>query len=269
MTIYKDWCTETETIFELESNSTIDDGDAFVLKDGIDPALWPDQGRLEVIAVPHHEGRHFAKRPKEFLPIIDKLGELHKAGFAHGDIRGFNTIFSEVVGQGWLIDFDFGGNTNAEEGGVLKYPTGYKRELQDGSRIGTGDETIEQWHDYYALGNLLFKQHVFTPPTSDASIDIKSPFVRWVLSLKRHFKSLSKGYVQQRLAAVFYKWLHLEAAPSEDMIKELKELLIELDEIGWTLQTNSIFKRVLDPIDDASGRTEPNATGSATRKKIY
>ena len=131
MTIYKDWCTETETIFELESNSN-DDGDAFVLKDGTDPALWPDQGRLEVIAVPHHDGRHFAKRLKEFLPIIDKLGELHKAGFVHGDIRGFNTIFSEVLGQGWLIDFDFGGNTNAEEGGVLKYPRGYQDELTDG-----------------------------------------------------------------------------------------------------------------------------------------
>jgi RIO-like serine/threonine protein kinase len=26
----------------------------------------------------------------------------------HGDIRGFNTVFSENEGEGWLIDFDFG-----------------------------------------------------------------------------------------------------------------------------------------------------------------
>ena len=269
MTIYKNWCAKTEKILELKSNSNDDNEDAFVLvKDDIE-TLWPDKGRLEVIAVPHHEGRHFAKRPKEFLPIIDKLGELHKAGFVHGDIRGFNTIFSEVLGQGWLIDFDFGGNTNAEDGDVLKYPGGYQDELIDGSRIGRGDETIEQWHDYYALGDLLFQKHMFISPPSDASIDIKSLFVRWLLSLKRHFKSLSKGSAQWRLDRTYNKWKYPKAAPSEDMIKELKELLIDLDEIGWTLQTNPKFKKVLDSIDDASGRTEPNATGSAARKKIY
>ena len=46
---YKNWCPKTETIFELKSNSN-DDWDAFGLKDEIG-ALWPDQGRLEVIDV--------------------------------------------------------------------------------------------------------------------------------------------------------------------------------------------------------------------------
>jgi hypothetical protein len=53
------------------------------------------------------------------------------------------------------------------------------------------------------------------------------------------------------------------------MIKQLKELLIDLDKIGWTLERNSHFQRVLktfDGISQSSGRTEPNATGSPPRK---
>ena len=49
------------------------------------------------------------------MPIIDKLRELHKSGFVHGDICGFSTIVSKVPDQGWLIDFDFGGNKKAEK----------------------------------------------------------------------------------------------------------------------------------------------------------
>eukprot|EP00978_Attheya_sp_CCMP212_P022160 scaffold65752_cov58-Attheya_sp.AAC.1 len=76
--------------------------------------LWESEGKLLVIAAPFREGRHFAKTPAEFIPIFDALKSLHESGFVHGDIRGFNTVFTdaaegEAEDKGWLIDFDFGG----------------------------------------------------------------------------------------------------------------------------------------------------------------
>jgi hypothetical protein len=91
------------------------------------------QKRLVVIAIPFREGRHFAQNPKDFLPIIDHLEKLHKAGYVHGDIRAFNTVFSEEEGKGCLIDFDFSGKT-----GTVFYPKGYNQSLADGDRIGRG-----------------------------------------------------------------------------------------------------------------------------------
>jgi len=57
---------------------------------------------------------------------------------------------------GELIDFDFGGKY-----GTRTYPPGYKGELPDGDRIGKEEEPIEMWHDWYALGRLIFIVHRF------------------------------------------------------------------------------------------------------------
>jgi RIO-like serine/threonine protein kinase len=70
-----------------------------------------------VIATPCRRGGHVAKKPKAFLPIIDQLEKLHKMDFVHGDIRAFNTVFGEQEDQGWLVNFDFGG-----EPGIRRYP---------------------------------------------------------------------------------------------------------------------------------------------------
>jgi hypothetical protein len=83
--------------------------------------LWWSEGKLLVIAAPYREGRHCAQTPAEFEPIISELEKLHKAGFVHGDIRGFNTVFTDVPGHGWLIDFDFGGK---EDEATTVYPEG-------------------------------------------------------------------------------------------------------------------------------------------------
>jgi hypothetical protein len=85
--------------------------------------LWRSQGELVVFETPFREGRHFAKKPGEFVPIIQALEKLHEDGFVHGDIRGFNTVFSENEGEGWLIDFDFGGREGKP---TTVIPRGYK-----------------------------------------------------------------------------------------------------------------------------------------------
>ena len=95
--------------------------------------------QLLVIATPFRKGRHLAKRPKDFLPIINHLETLHDKGYVHGDIRAFNVVFpEEKCGSGYLIDFDFSGKP-----GEVVYPKGYSSLLPDGDREGEGGEKIE------------------------------------------------------------------------------------------------------------------------------
>ncbi|KAG7357926.1 RIO1 family protein [Nitzschia inconspicua] len=116
--------------------------------------LWTRSSQdLLIIAVPYRDGRHYAESPADFLPIIDQLQALHKAGFVHGDIRAFNIVFKDDE-KGWLIDFDFGGRSD-----VQTYPTGYRRNLDDGTRMGEERETITKYHDWYAFGKLMFTIH--------------------------------------------------------------------------------------------------------------
>lgn len=138
--------------------------------------LWQSGGKLLVIAAPYREGRHCAKTPAEFEPIISELGKLHEAGFVHGDIRGFNTVFTDVKDQGWLIDFDFGGK---EDKLTTLYPDGYKASLSDGFRPGSEGEPIRKWHDWYSLGYLIFQCHFFILPRPEL-IQILNKLNKWL-----------------------------------------------------------------------------------------
>ena len=113
---------------------------------------------LEIIATPYRKGRHEAKSPKAFLPIIAQLEELHEKGFVHGDIRAFNTVFGESEEEGWLIDFDFGGRA-----GKTVYPKGYRDALVDGHRLGESEKEITKWHDWHALTQLCLQSIGFIP----------------------------------------------------------------------------------------------------------
>jgi tRNA A-37 threonylcarbamoyl transferase component Bud32 len=74
---------------------------------------------LEIIAIEYKPGRHVARTPSEFIPVIEQLELLHSHGYVHGDIRAFNVVLAgkdDVVlagkdekGVPGLIDFDLGG----------------------------------------------------------------------------------------------------------------------------------------------------------------
>ena len=68
-------------------------------------------------------------------------------------------MFNEEDSQGYLIDFDYGGRKNE-----AWYPKGYHWELKDGHHLGSKGNYIEMWHDWYALGQLIFVVHKLKPP---------------------------------------------------------------------------------------------------------
>ena len=179
--------------------------------------------QLLVIATPFRKGRHFAKRPNEFLPIIEHLEALHRAGYVHGDIRAYNTVFSEG-GTGFLIDFD-----NSGKAGEAVYPKGYNRKLDDGDRVGEGGEEIKVWEDWYALGQLIFYVHKIEPPSVDVPMgfgngnELKSLFT----DCERYWLDVQEDVVVQNKVA------------------ELKALLKQLDEKNCTINPSINFKKCL------------------------
>jgi hypothetical protein len=124
-------------------------------------------GAFLLISMPHLHGKHVATRPKAFLPIIDHLVAMHQQGLVHGDIRACNTVLDyndttliDDDPKGWLIDFDLGGPV-----GTATYPDGYNVSLADGLRVRVpSGANIEKWHDWFALGQLIFTAHEFTRP---------------------------------------------------------------------------------------------------------
>jgi hypothetical protein len=199
--------------------------------------FWKDSKKktIQIIATPYRPGQHFATSPKAFVPIIDQLQSLHENGFVHGDIRAFNTVFgNESNEQGCLIDFDFGGYK-----GKRFYPKGYRRALDDGHRIGRGGQEILEWHDWYALGNLIFTLHRLLAP--DGAGD---------------------GLLSYKISDF---WSGLETDPTQEEIEDLKALLSLLEEKGWRVKPKPSFRQALDE-NAASGATNVKATGSPPKK---
>lgn len=185
--------------------------------------FWTHSGdrTLRIIAIPYKKGGHVATKPTHFIPVIDQLKELHAAGFVHGDIRAFNTVVSDQADQGGLIDFDFSGIPGHA------YPQGYVQCLPDGRRLGNGKDKgihdkLRYWHDWYALGKLIFAVHVLKPPNGD-------------------FEAHSSMWA--RASTIAMELTELGDESSEDniarCIEKLQGLLRDVEDQGWTIQQNS------------------------------
>ena len=206
-----------------------------------DDDLWTPGNSLRVIRTPYRPGFHVATRPTSFLPIIDDLVKLHDMGFVHGDIRGFNTVFDEN-GRGCLIDFDLGG-----EHGNAQYPPGYRVDLRDGKRIEVQDPSIiEKWHDWFALGRLIFEVHKIVLPDA-------APAEDWM-----------------KLAQLDKAWESRCEDPTREMIDDLKTFLTEAEKAKWKVQPNLTFlgelKRIYGLEKAGMEGTNPRATGSPPKK---
>lgn len=198
-------------------------------------------GNITLIATPYRKGRHFATRPTDFVPIIDHLKELHDDGFVHGDIRANNMVFGERgedgAPNGWLIDFDFGGKA-----GNAVYPPGYNRALSDGQRMGRGGKSIEKWHDWWALANIIFFFHTLEGPRD--SLKLKT------LDLKGLWNDLKK-----------------DEDITDGKVMALQNFLRDIEKCQWTVAPSQGFQDELELGKSTKIGTRPGATGSPPQKK--
>ena len=189
-------------------------------------------GQLQIIAIPYKNGSHRVSRPSDFLHIIDQLEKLHSHGYVHGDIRGFNVLYGD---DGGLIDFDFGGRVGKA------YPKGYRRMLTDGWRLGTGDagrthNTLQYYHDWYALGKLMIAFHRWNKPpnfTSDAD--------------------------RARFFDAWNNWRDLDSTPTSFDIEKLKDDLKFFDQ-HWTVCPERTFATELTRFE---GQKQMDTCGEA------
>ena len=115
-----------------------------------------------------------------------------------------------------MIDFDFSGIA-----GEVTYPAGYVTCMGDGDRIGFGKETIEKWHDWYALGRVIFDVHKLNPPTEE----------QFTMDYFTH-----KQY-----------WMRVKTHPSAEQILELKNLLSKVDDDGWRVEASDKLRKLVKP----------------------
>lgn len=204
----------------------VSEGNAAMAKTGNDDdSFWTQSNErgLLVISTPYKEGKHVAEKPSSFLSVIDQLQKLHKAGYVHGDIRAFNTVFGECGG---LIDFDFGGKPGR------RYPKGYRPILVDGLRRGSGENedsenTLVCWHDWYALGRLIFFVHTIEPPADEQD--------------GRHVDEL-----ELRVHRMDKQWKKIDRDPKPRDIDDLRCLLEDLRKQNWTVRPNENFIKELN-----------------------
>jgi hypothetical protein len=216
---------------------------------------------LLVIATPYRPGGHVAKKPRAFLPIIGQLEKLHKVDFVHGDIRAFNTVFGEQEEQGWLIDFDFGGKL----GTGTRYPKGYRNKLDDGDRIGDGEDQSEilKWHDWYALCRLIFEVHELDPPDGQDEEHASKGWLMTTIAKFRQKRTRDEvDKAKSRSTAMAKVWKFRATDPTPEQIEELKKMLCDLDKQGWTVRPSPSFKKELQKTTGEPTATNREATGS-------
>ena len=201
--------------------------------------------KLRIIAIPYKEGEHFPKQPSDFKAVIKQLQLLHDHGYVHGDIRAFNVVFCGT--DSGLIDFDFSGQPGKA------YPNGYRGKLTDGHRIGTPTAKLDKhsklqyWHDWYALGQLIFSVFHLTRPANDQYA--KSEYD----GARRDFDDLR------------YEWIELlsdvenknNEMPKDfdSMINELLSILDQLTALNWILKPVSDFAIDLDAVANKNNAT--------------
>jgi hypothetical protein len=197
-----------------------------------------------VISTLYRDGCHVATQPKAFIPIINHLKALHNKGFVHGDIRAYNTVLQysktddKEEPKGWLIDFDFGGKA-----GQAKYPIGYVTSLNDGRcpLVCYEGSLILKWHDWYAIGQLIFSIHRWQPPNA---VDTENLRFSWWNKFWHPFRERPLINQYGKLSQMWRFWECIVKDPSADDIETLKQFLRDMDKQGWTLRTEEDFDDV-------------------------
>ena len=134
--------------------------------------------------------------------------------------------------QGWLIDFDFGGKVQEK----VSYPPGYKNDLSDGRRFGEEGQSIEKWHDWYALGHIVFNLH-----------RLRSPHKSTLPLGPEEDEKRNKIYqLRDDLYDTLNQLETLTGIENKD-IEELKAFLQLAEDCNWTVGLTGRFKLDMNP----------------------
>ena len=96
------------------------------------------------------EGDNIPRHLRQFIMIIKTLGEIHKLGYVHGDIRRSNLIFCDDSETAHIIDYDL----TAKEGTL--YPVGYNTTAECVRHPNAKPSwKMDKIHDRYSLSMII------------------------------------------------------------------------------------------------------------------
>jgi hypothetical protein len=204
------------------ADKPMDFGDDFPIKTQVGEKLgwlWSFKGQIKIISTQYLEGGlHYALRPRDFIPLVNELAEMHKNGYVHGDIRAFNmllnckspkeekegtttddtsrdddNISSSSKSKRWQENNIHDDNSPQQYDGYFidfdlsgklgentKYPKGYNSYLPDGERPGKEGKEISYRDDWKALYSVIFNKHKLLYPA--LGVDQNNKKVKFKLS---------------------------------------------------------------------------------------
>jgi len=133
------------------------------------------QGSVRIIKYNYLHGTHYASKVSDFLAIAECISKMHKAGFVHGDVRGFNMLHpirntaqpvdpndtqpagsndTQSIKTSMIIDFDLCGR--ADDEGAL-YPPGYSISVPENlnNRSGVENQRMKVEDDWKDLASAM------------------------------------------------------------------------------------------------------------------
>jgi hypothetical protein len=242
--------------------------------------LFAFEGKFEIIETPFYQGKHYARSPQDFVPVVQFLQDMHRKDYVHGDIRCFNIVFGKR-----LIDFDFGGKVSASV--TPTYPKGYAFVLpsRDGNRRGRAGGPITKVDDVYALTQAIFACHDFIPPAEKPTQ--RSPTVESPGTTEKSGRATTLD--SPRADSLTIENLKKFPLGKRDPVKQLNDLMKFLEKVqveGWSVEPNANFRMGLSecgvrvsidegrPKDDDDDNdhpfpagTCPTATGSPNERR--
>jgi hypothetical protein len=115
--------------------------------------------------------------------------------------------------------------------------------------LGGGGEEIKEWHDWYALGRLIFLVHEFYPPSEG--------WWWWQL-----------GFGGNKLGLKLLEWLRVKPDVTPQKIAELKDLLKKFAKKNWKVQPSDKFQKILEAFDTSGLMTHDQARRHRESSKV-
>jgi hypothetical protein len=122
-----------------------------------------------------------------------------------------------------------------------------------------GEKEILPWHDWFALGTLLFRIHTICPPVERNGAEM--------VGLQHFGKGVNNSLTAEELWRMAGFWTLINKEPTSKEIAELKEILCHPDQQGWTVVPHPPFQQQL-LLNTGPKATNPGATGSPPHQKV-
>lgn len=116
-------------------------------------ATLETNGKIQVMSYPYKVGSSHPKGFSQIIEVLKKLHKLHTRGYAHGDVRIENIIYSSNGKDAFIIDYDFAGCEKQ------LYPKNYNPRVPGRHVNAFEHQQMIPYHDCFSIHYCIRKQY--------------------------------------------------------------------------------------------------------------